>query len=36
MKLWPQGCHFMKPGDFENIYVSKILQFVEGAVLPNE
>jgi len=26
----------MKPGDFENISVSKILHFVQGAVLPNE
>jgi len=26
----------MKAGDFENISVSKILHFVQGAVLPNE
>jgi hypothetical protein len=30
------GCHFMKPGDFENISVSKILHFVEGLGLLNE
>jgi hypothetical protein len=26
-------CHFMKPGDFEDIPVSKILHFAEGAGL---
>ena len=30
------GCHFMKPGDFEDISVSKILHFVQGAGLLNE
>jgi hypothetical protein len=25
------GCHCMKPGDFEDISVSKILHFVQGA-----
>jgi hypothetical protein len=28
--------HFMKPGDFEDISVSKILHFVQGAGLLNE
>jgi hypothetical protein len=30
------GCHFTKPGDFEDISVSKILHLVQGARLPNE
>jgi hypothetical protein len=30
------GCHFMKPGDFEGISVSKILHFVQGAGLLSE
>jgi hypothetical protein len=30
------GCHFTKPGDFEDISVSKILHLVQGAGLPNE
>jgi hypothetical protein len=30
------GRHFMKPGDFEDISVSKILHFVQGAGLLNE
>jgi hypothetical protein len=30
------GCHFMKPGDFEDTSVSKTLHFVEGAGLLNE
>jgi hypothetical protein len=30
------GCYFMKPGDFEDISVSKILHFVQGAGLLNE
>ena len=30
------GHHFMKPGDFEDISVSKILHFVQGAGLLNE
>jgi hypothetical protein len=29
------GHHFMKPGDFEGISVSKILHFVQGAELLN-
>ena len=29
------GCHFMKPGDFEDIPVSRILHFVQGAGLLN-
>jgi hypothetical protein len=28
-------CHFMKPGDFEDIPVSRILQFAEGVGLLN-
>jgi hypothetical protein len=28
--------HFMKPGDFEDISVSKILHFVQGAGLLDE
>jgi hypothetical protein len=28
--------HFMKPGDFEDISVSKILHFVQGVTLVNE
>lgn len=30
------GCQFMKPDDFEDISVSKILQFVQSVVLLNE
>jgi hypothetical protein len=30
------GRHFMKPGDFEDICVSKILHFAQGAGLLNE
>ena len=30
------GHHFMKPGDFEDVSVSKILHFVQGAGLLNE
>jgi hypothetical protein len=30
------GRHFMKPGDFEDISVSNILHFVQGAGLLNE
>jgi hypothetical protein len=30
------GHYFMKPGDFEDISVSKILRFVQGAGLLNE
>ena len=30
------GCHFMKPGNFEDISVSKILHFVQSAGLLNE
>jgi hypothetical protein len=30
------GHHFMKPGDSEDISVSKILHFVEGSGLLNE
>jgi hypothetical protein len=30
------SCHFMKPGDFEDISVSKILYSVQGAGLLNE
>jgi hypothetical protein len=30
------GLQFMKPGDFEDISVSKILHFVEGAGLLND
>jgi hypothetical protein len=30
------GCHFMKPGDLEDIFVSKILHVVHSAVLLNE
>ena len=30
------GHHFMKPGDLEDISVSKILHFVEGAGMLNE
>jgi hypothetical protein len=30
------GHHFTKPGDFEDISVSKILHFVQGAGLLNE
>jgi hypothetical protein len=30
------GHHFMKQGDFEDISVSKILHFVQGAGLLNE
>ena len=30
------GHHFMKPADFENISVSRILHFVQGAGLLNE
>jgi hypothetical protein len=30
------GHHFMKPGDFEDISVSKMLHFVQGAGLLNE
>jgi hypothetical protein len=30
------GHHFMKPSDFEDISVSKILNFVQGAGLLNE
>jgi hypothetical protein len=29
-------CHFMKPGDFEDISVSKILHFVKSVALLNE
>jgi hypothetical protein len=31
-----QGHHFMKPGDFEDISVHKILHFVQNAGLLNE
>jgi hypothetical protein len=27
------ACHFMKPGDFENIPIGKILRFAQGAGL---
>jgi hypothetical protein len=30
------GYHFIKPGDFEDISVNKILHFVQGAGLLNE
>jgi hypothetical protein len=30
------GCHFMQSGDFEDISVSKILHFIQGAGLLNE
>jgi hypothetical protein len=30
------GCHFVQQGDFEDIYVSKILHFAQVAVLLNE
>jgi hypothetical protein len=30
------GHHFMKPADFEDISVSRILQFVQGVGLLNE
>jgi hypothetical protein len=30
------GHYFMKPGDFEDISVSKVLHFVKGAGLLNE
>jgi hypothetical protein len=30
------GCHFMKPGDSEDISVSKILCFVQGVGLLNQ
>jgi len=30
------GCHFLKPGDFEKISVSKILNFVQGVGLLSE
>jgi hypothetical protein len=36
LRFSQQGRHFTKPGDFENVSVSKILHFVQGAVLPNE
>jgi hypothetical protein len=30
------GCHFMKPGDFEDVSVGKILHVVQGVGLLNE
>ena len=36
LRFKQQACHFTKPGDFKNISVSKILHFVQGAVLPKE
>jgi hypothetical protein len=36
LKFRHLGCHFIKPGDFEDISVSKILHFDQGAGLLNE
>jgi hypothetical protein len=36
LRLRHLGHHFVKPGDFEDISVSKILHFVQGAGLLNE
>jgi hypothetical protein len=30
------GCHFMKLGDFEDIFISKILHFFQSVELLNE
>ena len=30
------GCNFMKPGDSEDVFVSKIVHFAQGAGLLNE
>jgi hypothetical protein len=30
------GCHFIKTGDFEDVSVSKILHFAQGAGLLND
>jgi hypothetical protein len=36
LRFWFLGRHFMKPGDFEDISVSKVLHLAHGAGLLNE
>jgi hypothetical protein len=34
-RFWHLGQHFVKPGDFEDISVSRILHFIQSAELLN-
>ena len=35
LRLRHLGLHFVKPGDFADISISKVVQFLQGAVMMN-